>query len=103
MTSWSSNFSDNPTEGTHKVKCKGCNCFLEYESLSDNLLKYRSVSLVIEIIQTRLMKNLKSDSGIHLISILDINKFILLLRKGVYPHEYLDEWEKFNETLLPKK
>ena len=27
-----------------------------------------------------------------------INKFILLLRKGVYRYEYIDEWEKFNET-----
>ena len=33
----------------------------------------------------------------------DINKFILLLRKGVYPYEYLDEWETFNETLLHGK
>ena len=33
----------------------------------------------------------------------DINKFILLLRKGVYPHEYMDEWEKFNETLPEKE
>ena len=33
----------------------------------------------------------------------DINKFILLLRKGVYPDEYMDEWEKFSETSLPEK
>ena len=32
----------------------------------------------------------------------EINKFILLLRKGVYPYEYVDEWEKFNETALPE-
>ena len=29
-----------------------------------------------------------------------LNKFILLLRKGVYPYEHMDEWEKFNETSL---
>ena len=33
----------------------------------------------------------------------NINKFILLLRKGVYPYEYRDSWEKFNETSLPEK
>ena len=33
----------------------------------------------------------------------DINKFILLLRKGVYPYEYMDSWERFNETSLPPK
>ena len=33
----------------------------------------------------------------------DINKFILLLRKGIYPYEYVDDWEKFNETTLPEK
>ena len=33
----------------------------------------------------------------------DTNKFILLLRKGVYPYEYMDDWEKFNETTLPEK
>ena len=31
------------------------------------------------------------------------NKFILLLRKGVYPYEYMHEWEKFNERTLPEK
>ena len=33
----------------------------------------------------------------------DLNKFILLLRKGVYPYEYMDSWEKFDETTLPPK
>ena len=33
----------------------------------------------------------------------DINKFILLLQKGVYPYEYMDEWEKFRENSLPEK
>ena len=28
---------------------------------------------------------------------------ILLLRRGVYTYEYMDEWEKFNEILLPEK
>ena len=27
----------------------------------------------------------------------------MLLRKGVYPYEYMDSWERFNETLLPPK
>ena len=33
----------------------------------------------------------------------DINKFILLLRKGVYPYECMDSWERFDETSLPDK
>ena len=33
----------------------------------------------------------------------DINKFILLLRKGVYPYEVTDDWENYiNETTLPE-
>ena len=33
----------------------------------------------------------------------NLNKFILLLKKGVYPYEYMDNWQRFNETLLPDK
>ena len=33
----------------------------------------------------------------------DINKFILLLRIGVYPYEYMDSWKRFDETSLPEK
>ena len=28
-----SNLFDNLTEGIHKFKCKGCDCFLEYERI----------------------------------------------------------------------
>ena len=31
------------------------------------------------------------------------NKFVLLLRKGVCSYEYMDDWEKFNETTLPER
>ena len=33
----------------------------------------------------------------------DINKFTLLLRKDVYPYEYMDSYERLNETSLPDK
>ena len=33
----------------------------------------------------------------------DLNKFILLLRKGIYPYEYMDNWERFDETSFPIK
>ena len=33
----------------------------------------------------------------------DLNKFVLLLRKGVYPYEYMDSWEKFDETSFSDK
>ena len=32
-----------------------------------------------------------------------INKFVLLLGKGVYPYEYADTWERFSEISLPSK
>ena len=32
----------------------------------------------------------------------DKNTFISLLQKGIYPYEYMDNWEKFNETSLPE-
>ena len=31
----------------------------------------------------------------------NIDKFIFLLRKGVYPYEYMDSWKRFIETELP--
>ena len=33
--------------------------------------------------------------------IISINLFVF--KKGVYLYEYMDDWEKFNETTLPEK
>ena len=33
----------------------------------------------------------------------DLNKFALLLRKGVYPYELMDSWKRFKEESLPDK
>ena len=35
------NFVDNLTEGSHKIKCNDCDCFIEYEIVKDNLIKYK--------------------------------------------------------------
>ena len=34
-------FVDNLTEGSHKIKCNDCDCFIEYEIVEDNLIKYK--------------------------------------------------------------
>ena len=90
-------------EGICKIKCKDCNCFLEYENVKDNLIQYKCLSCnkdylnkLDEKLKKRFKKTFKFFNN-------DINKFILLLRKGVYPYEYMDEWEKFNEATLPEK
>ena len=41
MVSSVSNPIDNLAERTHKIKCKDCNCFLEYESVNYNLINYK--------------------------------------------------------------
>ena len=64
------------------LKCTSCN--KDYSNMIDEELKKR-------------LKHTFKFSNY------DINKFILLLRKGVYPYEYINEWKKFNETLLPEK
>ena len=33
----------------------------------------------------------------------DINKLVLLLRKDLYPYEYMGSWGRFDETSLPDK
>ena len=39
-----SNLVDILTEGIYKIKCKDCDCFLEYESVEGNLIKYKCLS-----------------------------------------------------------
>ena len=39
-----SNLVDNLTEGINKIKRKDCDCFFEYESVKDDLIKYKCFS-----------------------------------------------------------
>ena len=67
---------------TIKYKCLCCN--KSYQRKFDKKLKER-------FFNTQNLSN-------H-----DNNKFILLSGKGVYSWEYMDDWEKLNETPLPEK
>ena len=89
----------NIAEEIHKIKCKNCNYFLEFESVKDNFIKYRWLSCNKDY-SNKLDQKFKSTFKF---SNNEINKFILLLRKGVYLYEYTDDWEMFNETTLPEK
>ena len=46
---------------------------------------------------------IKKFPNIHQFCNGDINKFVSLLRKGVYPYEYIGSWERFDETSFPDK
>ena len=44
---------------------------------------------------------IKTFPNIHEVCNREINNFFLFLRKGVYPYQYMDSWERFDETSLP--
>ena len=76
MASSLSNLVDNLTEEIHKIKCRDCNCFLEYESVKDNLIKYKCSSCnkdysnkLDEELKKRFKNTFKFSDN-------DINKFI---------------------------
>ena len=44
-----------------------------------------------------------NDLQIHINFVMETLINLLLLRKGVYPYEYIDSQERFNEIILPDK
>ena len=103
MATLLSNLVDNLVEGIHKIKCKDSDCFLEYASVNDNLIKYKYLYCNKDYSNKFDEKLKKPFKNTFKFSNNDINKYILLLRKRVYLYEYMNEWEKFNETTLPEK
>ena len=77
--------------------------FLNTETLKTTFW-YKSVHVITRITKKKFDEDLKKwFANTYKFSSHDIKKFILLLRKGVYPYEYMDQREKFNETQLPEK
>ena len=59
------NLGDNLAEAIHKINCKDCNSFLEYESFKDNLIKYKCLSSNKNN-SNKTDEELKNDSKTHL-------------------------------------
>ena len=103
MASSLSKLVDNLSEGILNNKCSDCCSDLDY-------IKIKNEKLILECYncKQRYKKNfnkelIKRFASTYSFCNNDLNKFILLLRKGVYPYEYMDNWERFNETSLPSK
>ena len=48
-------------------------------------------------------ESIKNFPALHKFCNGDVNKFFLLLRKGIYPYEFIDSRKKFNENTIPPK
>ena len=97
------NHVDNLSKKLHSKKCSNCELDLAYMIAKDDILIFRC-SKCNESYKTDFDKELINNfSSVYYFCKGDINKFILLLRKGVYPYEYMDSWKRFNEAPLPDK
>ena len=86
MTNLLSNLVDNLAEGIHKIKWKDCDGFLEHENVKDHLIKYEYKSFNKDYLNKLDKKLKKQFKSTFKFSDKDMNMFILLLRKGVYPY-----------------
>ena len=82
MASSLSSLVDNLAEGILKIKFKDCDCFLEYESVKENSIKYNYLSCKKDY-SNKLNEQLKKRFKNEFVSSNKNNshKFILLLRK----------------------
>ena len=103
MASSLSKLVDNLSEVIHNNKCVNCNSWLDY-------IKTKTEKLILECYncKQRYRKTINKElikrfASTYSFCNNNLNKFILLLRKGVYPYEYVDNWQRFKETLLTSK
>ena len=98
MSTSLSNLVSNLSERLHNDRCIDCKCCLDYMATKDGKLIFRCF---------RCKKTCEKKINKDLIQIFantnefcngDLDKFILLLRKGIYPYEYMDSRQRFDKT-----
>ena len=94
---------DNLTEGIHNDKCNKCESNPCFVNTMNETLTFECVDCKKEYKKDINNKLKERFSNVYEFCGYDMNKFITLLRKGIYPYEYMDEWNKFDEKELPVK
>ena len=92
---------DNLTDNIHNDKCIKCKSNLCFVTAMNETLLFKCIDCEKEY-EKEVNKELVFANTYKFCNN-DINKFIMLLRKGVYPYEYMDGWNKFNEKIIPSK
>ena len=112
MSSSLSKLVDNLSEGIHNNKCADCKSNLDYikTTAKPSSLERKNEKLILECYncKQRYRKKfnkelIKRFASTYEFCNNELIKFVLLLRKGVYPYEYMDAWERFSEISLPNK
>ena len=103
MSTSLSKLVDNLSEGLHNNRCVDCKSCLDYMKTKDEKLVLKCFNCKTYYEKDFDKELIKRFANTHEFCNKSHNKFILLLRKGVYPYEYMDNWERFDETSLPNK
>ena len=96
MLSSVSSFVDNLAEGLHNDKCKDCKSCLEYIKVKDELVIFKCSGCNKNDKQNFYKDLIKRFRKTFEFCNTDINRFCLMLRKGVCPCEYMNTLKRFN-------
>ena len=92
----------NLSGGIHNDgKCANCSSSLEYISAKNGKLLFECFDCKKRYSRKVSKKLTKKFKNTYRFCNEDIDKFMLLLRKGVYPYDYIDDWSRFDEETLP--
>ena len=94
---------DNLSEELNNNKCLNCESCLDFFKTQNEKLFLKCFNCKTYYEKDFTKELIKKFANTYSLCNNNLNKFVLLLRKGVYLYEYMDNWERFNETSLPNK